>query len=390
MNIVVTSDQCMIRTDSPLLEGWENCNTVEALKAYADPTDYSIVPGLTWKGAQMSKELWSEVIGTAEAFPNMEINLSLYYNRKKEKWGVKCPEQKGYAASVSALDQGNYPDAGFALIGSLHTHPYMTAFWSTTDRKDQSKVAGVHIVLGLTKGKVTTTLCTIFTPFGEYDQLLDTICEPVDFAATHTANPEWVKTIKTQSYVKPPTAYTKPTGAWNSKTTNLWAKTANSYMPHTVNYTGSWSTAVSSTAHALVELETQTKSTNPVIREKALLAKKQVAKVREALTWLEDNDFEDAASQVIDEVYDETEGSLWNKHTQLRDWDESSDPWDYGILEDGYDQDQDDEYLDRQADAYLQAAQEDAELKAAQEEESRCKWWPLNKTNKKEKIKVKP
>lgn len=305
---VINNKQCLIKIDSPLLEGWEECKDLKVLKAYAPIAEAEIATGLRWKGSRIPAALWSQVLGTAEAFPNMEIMLSLYYNRHKHEWRIKCTEQKGSAASVYMADDGVYPEPGFSLLGSIHTHPNMTAFWSSTDEAYQGDYIGIHIVLGITKGLVSTSLCSIRTKHGVYDQELDLICEPVPLGVPHEANAEWVETIKAQRLkieeyelqyrkikgIKDPAAvsYFNNDAIYNYRDAQGGdPKVQKITMPAT------------SSATWFDELQKRAQSSNTGEATFAVEALDQVGKVRLGLAWLCNNGMAAQVEDILDEYY---------------------------------------------------------------------------------------
>lgn len=106
---------------------------------------------------------------------------------------------------MSFEDDGTGMPAGYTLMGSIHTHPEMGAFWSGTDLNDQQFKAGLHIVFGLHNGLVTQNKCTVFMPNAQQDQDLWDVVEEVDFTQEYDPVPEWVEVIKKQSYHRPVT-----------------------------------------------------------------------------------------------------------------------------------------------------------------------------------------
>ena len=305
---IINNKQCLIKMDSPLLEGWEECKDLKVLKAYAPIAEAEIPTGLRWKGSRIPAALWSQVLGTAEAFPNMEIMLSLYYNRHKHEWRIKCTEQKGSAASVYMADDGVHPEPGFSLLGSIHTHPNMKAFWSSTDAAYQGDYIGIHIVLGITQGLVSTSLCSIRTKHGVYDQELDLICEPVPLGVPHEANAEWVETIKAQRLkieeyelqyrkikgIKDPAAvsYFNNDDIYNYRDVHGWdPKVQKITMPET------------SSATWFDELQKKAQSSNKGEATFAVEALDQVGKVRLGLAWLFNNGMADQVEDILDEYY---------------------------------------------------------------------------------------
>ena len=198
---VVGTDKVLAKLDSPNLEGWISVDSIKELKTYAKkPVDRDKFPTPVWKGSKFPAALMKQVLGTIHEFPHMETAYSLYYNVRTKEWAVKCPEQNGAGASVSYEDDGSNMPEGYSIIGSIHTHPEMGAFWSGTDLNDQTKKHGIHFVFGLHDGLVRYSKVTVFTPTEQFDQDIHNVVEEFDWAQVYPAVPEWVETIKKQSY----------------------------------------------------------------------------------------------------------------------------------------------------------------------------------------------
>ena len=206
-SFVIAQDGVRVRLESPCLEGWVAPKNLEELQTYATKAlDKDRFPGPKWVGAKMPADLMKKVLGTLRQFPHTETAYTLYYNATEGKWDVKCPEQSGQGASVSFEDDGMGMPAGYTLMGSIHTHPEMGAFWSGTDLNDQKFKAGLHIVFGLHNGLVSQHKCTVFMPNAQEDQDIWDVLEEVDFNQEYDPVPEWVETIKKQSYHRAPVA----------------------------------------------------------------------------------------------------------------------------------------------------------------------------------------
>lgn len=225
---LIGSDRCLVHTKSPMLVGWEECTDLDVIKAFAPKCDPKYKPGLTWIGSKMPSELFKKVLGTIAQFPRMETAFSIYYKLSDKSWHIKVPAQYGHGASVRFEDNGDGVPAGYALIGSIHTHPEMGAFWSGTDMNDQSRKYGLHMVFGLRSGKVDQHKCTLFTPTAKYDQQLWDVVEETDLKADYEAPKEWVDKIKAQEYkpvIQPVTwapgtryyEFNTHTGSWSYK-----------------------------------------------------------------------------------------------------------------------------------------------------------------------------
>ena len=201
---IVAQDGIKVRLDSPCLEGWVAPKSLEDLQTYAQrPLPKDKFPGPKWIGSKMPADLLKKVLGTIHEFPHTETAYVLYYNPTEQKWAVKCPEQYGAGASVSFEDDGKDMPEGYTILGSIHTHPEMGAFWSGTDLNDQKFKAGLHIVFGLHNGLVSQYKCTVFLPSAQEDQELSDVLEDVDFNQVYDPDPAWVEIIKKQSYRRP-------------------------------------------------------------------------------------------------------------------------------------------------------------------------------------------
>lgn len=194
----VNSECAMVHTQSALLEGWEKCSDLKTLMSFADSKTELPAENMNWTGTKMPAALMQQMLGTIRQFPKMEVAFSLYYSLAEKKWAVKCPQQNGHGAAVHFEDDGLDMPAGYAIIGSVHTHPEMGAFWSATDLADQKKKHGVHLVLGLRNGYATQYKLSIFTPYGAYDKDWNDIIEAVDFNQDWEPVAEWVEEIKAQ------------------------------------------------------------------------------------------------------------------------------------------------------------------------------------------------
>ena len=197
----VGTDKVLAKLDTPNLEGWITVSSIKELCTYAKkPVNRERFPTPVWKGSKFPAALMQQVLGTIHEFPRMETAYSLYYNIRTKEWAVKCPDQNGAGASVSYEDDGSGMPDGFSIIGSIHTHPEMSAFWSGTDLNDQTKKHGIHFVFGLRDGLVRYSLCTVFTPTEQFDQDIHNVVEDFDWSQVYPAVPEWVETIKKQAY----------------------------------------------------------------------------------------------------------------------------------------------------------------------------------------------
>lgn len=159
-----------IYIDSPNAKGWHQCEPEEFF-ANQRPYDTELNKDLLkWTGAKVGKDLLLQVAALANCFPRMEIMVCLYYSSTEQKWMANVPKQKGSGAHVKYDDEDFAPPKGYEFLGTIHTHPEMSAFWSCVDRNDQNRKNGLHLVLGLRNGKINEVLCSLFYNGKQYDQ----------------------------------------------------------------------------------------------------------------------------------------------------------------------------------------------------------------------------
>lgn len=187
-----------LHVEGPMINGWEEYKGAYDLVGFADELMEKEAPelGLHWVGTKIPMSVIAPVIGTIRKFPNMETGYMLYYSVPKREWMIKCPKQLGSAGSVRFNDDGADMPPTFFPVGTIHTHPNMSAFWSSTDMADQKGRYEVHMVFGLRNGVIETSLITIFSPRGQYDQKFeDLFDQDVNLKAECQENKEWVDTI---------------------------------------------------------------------------------------------------------------------------------------------------------------------------------------------------
>lgn len=159
-----------IYIDSPNAKGWHQCEPEEFF-ANQRPYDTELNKDLLkWTGAKVGKDLLLQVAALANCFPRMEIMVCLYYSSTEQKWLANVPKQKGSGAHVKYDDEDFDPPKGYEFLGTIHTHPEMSAFWSCVDRNDQNRKNGLHFVLGLRNGRINEVLCSLFYNGKQYDQ----------------------------------------------------------------------------------------------------------------------------------------------------------------------------------------------------------------------------
>jgi len=201
-----------IYIDSPNAKGWHQCEPEEFF-ANQRPYDTELNKDLLkWTGAKVGKDLLLQVAALANCFPRMEIMVCLYYSSTEQKWLANVPKQKGSGAHVKYDDEDFEPPKGYEFLGTIHTHPEMSAFWSCVDRNDQNRKNGLHLVLGLRNGKINEVLCSLFYNGKQYDQPdayeLPAVDDPLP-----EVNEDWKAKVTMQELVEPKLNIVKDTTA---------------------------------------------------------------------------------------------------------------------------------------------------------------------------------
>ena len=191
-----------IYIDSPNAKGWHQCEPEEFF-ANQRPYDTELNKDLLkWTGAKVGKDLLLQVAALANCFPRMEIMVCLYYSSTEQKWLANVPKQKGSGAHVKYDDEDFDPPKGYEFLGTIHTHPEMSAFWSCVDRNDQNRKNGLHLVLGLRNGKINEVLCSLFYNGKQYDQP-DAYELPAADDPLPAVNEDWKSKVTMQELQEP-------------------------------------------------------------------------------------------------------------------------------------------------------------------------------------------
>lgn len=201
-----------IYIDSPNAKGWHQCEPEEFF-ANQRPYDTELNKDLLkWTGAKVGKDLLLQVAALANCFPRMEIMVCLYYSSTEQKWLANVPKQKGSGAHVKYDDEDFDPPKGYEFLGTIHTHPEMSAFWSCVDRNDQNRKNGLHLVLGLRSGKINEVLCSLFYNGKQYDQP-DAYELPAADDPLPAVNEDWKSKVTMQELQEPKLNIVKDTTA---------------------------------------------------------------------------------------------------------------------------------------------------------------------------------
>lgn len=191
-----------IYIDSPNAKGWHQCEPEEFF-ANQRPYDTELNKDLLkWTGAKVGKDLLLQVAALANCFPRMEIMVCLYYSSTEQKWLANVPKQKGSGAHVKYDDENFDPPKGYEFLGTIHTHPEMSAFWSCVDRNDQNRKNGLHLVLGLRNGRINEVLCSLFYNGKQYDQP-DAYELPAADDTLPEVNEDWKSKVTMQELQEP-------------------------------------------------------------------------------------------------------------------------------------------------------------------------------------------
>lgn len=188
---------------SPLLDGWEKTELPKHIRNYVTDAPEKLDMGVRWKGSKLPSSMMAQVLGTIKQFPHRETGYVLYYRMSDKSWRIECPEQDGSGGHVDFT--GKPTIDGYAEIGTIHTHPEMSAEWSSIDMHDQAGKFGLHMVIGTRDGFADKIKCTVFTNLGHYDQELWNVVESIDFHQTYEPRKDWLETLskpKPQPLVK--------------------------------------------------------------------------------------------------------------------------------------------------------------------------------------------
>lgn len=175
--------------ENETVKGWHHCKDSEFFAnqvEYKGELDDKLIK---WVGAPIPKDLFAKCLALIKAFPTTEVMICLSYNPKKKQWFASVPKQSGSGASVR-YDGDEKEPKGFYFMGTIHSHPNMSAFWSGTDIEDQTRLTGLHIVVGTSMGTMTSHLISFFLHGKRYDQT-DDVIEMPDINNLPDVDPEW-------------------------------------------------------------------------------------------------------------------------------------------------------------------------------------------------------
>ena len=81
------------------------------------------------------------------------------YGKNPDGWGVLVPTQKNTAADCDYSPESIMEEKpeDVVVVGSIHSHPGMSAYASGTDHKDQAHFDGIHLTMGWMSSKGNAT-----------------------------------------------------------------------------------------------------------------------------------------------------------------------------------------------------------------------------------------
>jgi hypothetical protein len=114
-------------------------------------------------------------------------------------WGVLVPKQSNTAGSCR-YDPASVADEkedGVIIVGSVHSHPGMSAFASHTDVKDQADFDGIHITYGWKgKSKVTEYHVELQAAGGRFNYTPDQAFEPEELHEPGERVAGWLEKVE--------------------------------------------------------------------------------------------------------------------------------------------------------------------------------------------------
>jgi len=88
-----------------------------------------------------------------------EAGVRIFYNPRTKHYILDVPKQKISGAQVEW--DNSHPPTGYLYAGTLHSHVAMSAFHSGVDKGSESKLDGIHIVIGNVDTNTPSVMATI-------------------------------------------------------------------------------------------------------------------------------------------------------------------------------------------------------------------------------------
>lgn len=125
----------------------------------------------------------------------------LNHENPEQGWGVLVPEQSNTAGSCdydATTVMGAIPDdktSDIMVVGSIHSHPEMSAFASHTDHGDQMTFDGIHITYGWRRNGPTEYHIELQSGGKAYEMTPDIAFEPADWFEDRKDIEDWLPLV---------------------------------------------------------------------------------------------------------------------------------------------------------------------------------------------------
>lgn len=152
-------DKAFVQMNNSYIRGWAETEQATALDLVMPDT---VEADIDYIGPTLALDEFLKVLGLFKWAAGVFGEATVVLVDNQGKLEVRVPEQHGTAAHSTYIR----PDTGaLPIVGTIHSHPGMSAFWSGTDRNDQLKASGMHLVIGLERGTglISDSLCSLFT-----------------------------------------------------------------------------------------------------------------------------------------------------------------------------------------------------------------------------------
>jgi len=213
-------DKAFVQMNNSYIKGWAETEQEIALNLVMPDV---VEADIDYIGPTLALEEFLKVLGLFKWAAGVFGEATVVLVDKGGKLEVVVPEQHGTAAHSTYIK----PDTGaLPIVGTIHSHPGMGAFWSGTDRKDQLKASGMHLVIGLERGTglISESLCSLFTLRTQKDYPLQKLVpEYIDQVATEFPE-EWKAMFKIEPIPIPrePAGNTPWQHKWTDHKADKW------------------------------------------------------------------------------------------------------------------------------------------------------------------------
>ena len=151
---------------------YQSVTPIERIGAFEEitPAVKWMANKLPWSLIEKANEFFKAIYVLEEA----EGIVLLTYNN--DTWDIVVPQQ---VVSAGHVDYDSSDCKG--IVGSIHSHCMMSAFFSATDDKDQATSDGLHIVLGKIMCDIPEIVASIYV--NGYEHKCD-LCNVIDDVPT--------------------------------------------------------------------------------------------------------------------------------------------------------------------------------------------------------------